>query len=82
MPIEVELKARAVYRDQLLLALDQHATGEPSVYRDTYYDTPDGALEEAGLPRGEVTSDLWCRVAPLEGCASCPSPFPGSSGRT
>jgi len=35
-----------------------------------------------GLPRGEVTSDLWCREAPLEGCASCPNPFPGSSART
>jgi hypothetical protein len=35
-----------------------------------------------GLPRGEVTSDLWCWEAPLEGCAPCPSPFPGSSGRT
>lgn len=37
---------------------------------------------DEGLPRGEVTSDLWCWEAPLEGCALCPSPIPGSSGRT
>jgi len=48
MPIEVELKARVPHRDRLLLALDQRAKGEPSVYRDTYYDTPDDALAEAG----------------------------------
>jgi len=35
-----------------------------------------------GLPRVEVTSDLWCWEAPLGGCAPCPGPFPGSSGRT
>jgi len=35
-----------------------------------------------GLLRGPVTSDLWCRKVPLEGCALCPSPIPGSSGRT
>ena len=35
-----------------------------------------------GLPRGPVTSDLWCREVPLEGCAPCRGPIPGSSGRT
>gem|GEM_PF-5983494 len=35
-----------------------------------------------GLPRGEVTSDLWCRRAPLEGCSPCPSPIRRSSAMT
>src|SRR5262245_47069237 len=39
---------------------------------------PDGT----GLPRGPVTSDLWCREVPLEGCAPCLGPIPGSSART
>jgi hypothetical protein len=37
---------------------------------------------QRGLPRDPVTSDLWCREVPLEGCSLCPSPIPGSSGRT
>ena len=35
-----------------------------------------------GLPRGEVTADLWCREVPLEGCSPCPGPIPVSSVRT
>jgi hypothetical protein len=35
-----------------------------------------------GLPRAEVTSDVWCWMAPLEGCALCPGPTRGSSART
>ena len=35
-----------------------------------------------GLPRGSVTSDLWCREVRLEGCAPCRGRIPGSSGRT
>ena len=35
-----------------------------------------------GLPRGPVTSDLWCREVLLEGCASCRGRIPGSSART
>jgi integrase len=38
--------------------------------------------EAGGLPRVPVTSDLWCREVPLEGCAPCRGPIPGSSGRT
>lgn len=29
----------------------------------------EGLLESLGLPRGEVTSDVWCREVPLEGCS-------------
>ncbi len=29
-----------------------------------------------------MTSDLWCREVPLEGCAPCPSPTPRSSATT
>ena len=35
-----------------------------------------------GLLHDEVTSDLWCREVPLEGCSPCPSPIPRSSART
>ena len=35
-----------------------------------------------GLPRDPVTSDLWCREVPLEGCSPCPGPIPESSART
>ncbi len=37
---------------------------------------------QAGLPRGEVTSDMWCREAPLKGCSPRPSPILGRSART
>ena len=39
-------------------------------------------LKGKGLPRGGVTSDLWCREVLLEGCSPCPSPIPVSSART
>ena len=35
-----------------------------------------------GLLHDPVTSDLWCREVPLEGCSPCPSPIPVSSART
>jgi len=35
-----------------------------------------------GLLHGSVTSDLRRYVSALEGCAPCPSHFPGSSART
>lgn len=50
-------------------------TGRPIVYREL--DT-----EELGLPQGWVTSDLWCREVPLEGCVLCPSRTPRSSATT
>ncbi len=40
------------------------------------------ALLRGGLPRDPVTSDLWCREVPLEGCSPCPGPIPRSSART
>lgn len=39
-------------------------------------------LGRVGLPCGEVTSDLWCREVPLEGCSPCPSPIRRSSATT
>jgi hypothetical protein len=38
--------------------------------------------ETWGLLHGQVTPDLWRWEAPLEGCASCPSPIPRSSATT
>ena len=35
-----------------------------------------GSPEARGLLHGSVTSDLWCREVPLEGCSPCPSPIP------
>lgn len=37
---------------------------------------------QTGLLHDQVTSDLWCRVAPLEGCSPCRSPIPKSSVTT
>jgi adenylate cyclase, class 2 len=48
MAIEVELKVRVPDRDSVVGWLAGQAAGEPSTYRDTYYDWPDGALERDG----------------------------------
>lgn len=39
-------------------------------------------MQQVGLLHGLVTSDLWCREVPLEGCSPCPGPIPRSSVRT
>lgn len=43
--IEAELKARVHAPETVLRRLDERAPGRAEVYQDTYYDTPDGALE-------------------------------------
>ena len=48
MAIEVELKARVRDRAAVLERLGQDAEAEASVYRDTYYDWPDGRLAADG----------------------------------
>jgi adenylate cyclase, class 2 len=48
MAIEVELKATLPDRDRAVAWLGRRATGEPSTYRDTYYDWPDGTMERDG----------------------------------
>ncbi|EGX55320.1 adenylate cyclase [Streptomyces zinciresistens K42] len=46
--IEAELKARVHAPEQVMRQLDERATARTEVYRDTYYDRPDGSLEKAG----------------------------------
>jgi adenylate cyclase, class 2 len=46
--IEAELKARASNPAALSAALGQLARGEPSTYKDTYYDTPDSSFSSSG----------------------------------
>jgi adenylate cyclase class 2 len=46
--IEAELKARVGDPEALSAALGRLARGDPSTYRDTYYDTPDGSLSGSG----------------------------------
>lgn len=41
-----------------------------------------GQWHRMGLLHEQVTSDLWCREVPLEGCPPCPSPTPRSSATT
>ncbi|MFD9357744.1 class IV adenylate cyclase [Streptomyces sp. NPDC060031] len=43
--IEAELKACVHAPEETLRQLDERADGRAEVYQDTYYDTPDGALE-------------------------------------
>ncbi|MFC9296111.1 class IV adenylate cyclase [Streptomyces sp. NPDC057011] len=43
--IEAELKARVHEPEETLRRLEERAGGRAEVYQDTYYDTPDGALE-------------------------------------
>ncbi|WP_105968362.1 class IV adenylate cyclase [Streptomyces geranii] len=46
--IEAELKARVHSPEAVMRRLDERATARVEVYRDTYYDRPDGSLEKAG----------------------------------
>ncbi|MFJ4368857.1 class IV adenylate cyclase [Streptomyces chartreusis] len=46
--IEAELKARVHAPEQVMRQLDERAPARVEVYRDTYYDRPDGSLEKAG----------------------------------
>jgi adenylate cyclase class 2 len=46
--IEAELKARVHAPEQVMRQLEERATARVEVYRDTYYDRPDGSLEKAG----------------------------------
>jgi adenylate cyclase class 2 len=45
--IEAELKARVHAPEAVMRLLDERATARVEVYRDTYYDRPDGSLERA-----------------------------------
>ncbi|MFG2678300.1 class IV adenylate cyclase [Streptomyces sp. NPDC048392] len=45
--IEAELKARVHAPEVLMRQLDERATARVEVYRDTYYDRPDGSLDAA-----------------------------------
>ncbi|AXE86846.1 class IV adenylate cyclase [Streptomyces sp. Go-475] len=45
--IEAELKARVHAPEQVMRQLDERAEARIEVYRDTYYDRPDGSLEKA-----------------------------------
>jgi adenylate cyclase class 2 len=44
--IEAELKARVHAPEHVMRLLDERATARVDVYRDTYYDRPDGSLEK------------------------------------
>jgi adenylate cyclase class 2 len=46
--IEAELKARVHSPEAVERQLDKLATARVEVYRDTYYDRPDGSLDKAG----------------------------------
>lgn len=46
--IEAELKARVHSPEAVTRQLDKLASARVEVYRDTYYDRPDGTLEKAG----------------------------------
>ncbi|MFE9851140.1 MULTISPECIES: class IV adenylate cyclase [Streptomyces] len=46
--IEAELKARVHSPEAVMRQLEDRAPARVEVYRDTYYDRPDGALEAAG----------------------------------
>lgn len=44
--IEAELKARVHTPEGLLRRLDERAAGRAEIYQDTYYDDPDGGLDQ------------------------------------
>ncbi|MBV7697715.1 class IV adenylate cyclase [Streptomyces sp. TRM70350] len=46
--IEAELKAQVHAPEQVMRQLEERAEARVEVYRDTYYDRPDGSLEKAG----------------------------------
>lgn len=75
MPIEVEIKARIPEHPR---HLTDHAKPVASTYRDTYYDTPDGALEHDGrelrvrvveLETGELTTVLTHKGSRIDDAA-------------
>lgn len=67
------------YQSRLAVADDGEVVPEPSAYLTG---TRQPGNSRLGLPRGWVTSELWCREVPLEGCSPCPSLIPVSSVRT
>ncbi|MGP4091278.1 class IV adenylate cyclase [Streptomyces sp. KR55] len=46
--IEAELKARVHAPEAVMRQLEERAAARVEVYRDTYYDRPDGSLENGG----------------------------------
>ena len=81
MAIEVELKVRVPDRPSVVGWLAAQAAGEPSTYRDTYYDWPDGSLEREGRkgaagpdrrPRGRVSGRRSTSKAPMLDSTSTP----------
>ena len=71
-------------RDRLQTMLDEHLDRADECSQDdpALEGHLTAAIQLMGLPREPVTSDLWCREVPLEGCSPCPSPIPVSSART
>ncbi|MFI2435628.1 CYTH domain-containing protein [Streptomyces sp. NPDC018693] len=47
MPIEAKLKARVHAPEAVMRQLEERARARVEVYRDTYYDRPDGVLEKS-----------------------------------
>jgi len=80
MPIEVELKARVQDADALLRRLRDKSDGQPSTYRDTYYDWPDRRLGNAGrqelrirvIEADSETKALWTFKGAMLDAASTP----------
>jgi adenylate cyclase class 2 len=80
MPIEVELKARLTDPNTVVARLGEHAKGETSTYRDTYYDWPDRHLELDGrrelrlriVETGTETTCLWTFKGAMLDTASTP----------
>jgi adenylate cyclase class 2 len=80
MPIEVELKARVQDADALLRRLRDKSDGQPSTYRDTYYDWPDRRLGNAGRQELRIrvieadsgTKALWTFKGAMLDAASTP----------
>ena len=81
MAIEVELKVSVPDRPSVVGWLAAQAAGEPSTFRDTYYDWPDGSLEREGRkgaagpdrrPRGRVSGRWSTFKAPMLDSTSTP----------
>jgi adenylate cyclase, class 2 len=79
MAIKVELKARVPDRDRVVAWLAGQATGEPSTYRDTYYDWPDGSLERDG--RKELRVRVIDRTIGFWAVVTFKGPMPDSTSR-